>query len=62
VYQYLVLLYVPGIADLAEDPTLLILLPTFEAALAGEISYGTNMSVPRVTLPGLPVYLVLPGI
>ena len=28
-----------------------ILLPTFEAALlAGEISYGTNMSVPRVRL------------
>ena len=25
-----------------------VLLPTFEAALAGEISYGTNMSVPRV--------------
>ena len=26
----------------------LILLPMFEAALAGEISYGQNMSVPRV--------------
>jgi hypothetical protein len=25
-----------------------ILLPMFEAALAGEISYGQNMSVPRV--------------
>ena len=31
----------------------IILLPTFEAALAGEISYGTNMSVPRVAYIGL---------
>jgi hypothetical protein len=29
-----------------------VLLPTFEAALAGEISYGTNMSVPRVWAAG----------
>ena len=33
---------------LCSTPPQAILLPTFEAALAGEISYGTNMSVPRV--------------
>ena len=38
-----------------------VLLPTFEAALAGEISYGTNMSVPRVGLPGIIFHGPRPG-
>ena len=36
---------------------LITVLPTFEAALAGEISYGTNMSVPRVGGAGYQVQL-----
>jgi len=34
--------------EILSKNTTRVLLPTFEAALAGEISYGTNMSVPRV--------------